>query len=277
MTLAETLQMLKTSALQVKTDDKAVLLKGTDVLSWLQGQITQDITQLESQRVISACICNPKGQIQTTLTIHQQSESEFIAILPKPEVLIERVENFVIMEDVSAKLVGRPLFSIQGKGSKGHFSNDRTGYGGFDTFDTSDLPIIPQDHLSAFEIAAGIPRFGFEISPKTLPPELGDQFEKQNISYTKGCYVGQEVIHRIHARGHTNKTWVGLIADQPFQGPIVVNNDQAVGAIYRSAQHPVFGFIASATLKNEAAVQGTQVQIGGITATVKLLPLLRHF
>ncbi|MFM9874579.1 MAG: YgfZ/GcvT domain-containing protein [Fimbriimonadaceae bacterium] len=273
MTLKETINTLKISAIAIPTADRAVRVTGTDAKSWLQGQISQDMRELSESHSIIGCLCNPKGHIQTILHLYQTG-SELITITPHPEILLHRIEEFVIMEDVSASLIQEPVSSIQGATATGHFARNRYGHGGFDTIEISNQSHIPTVQSDALEIAAGIPRFGIEIGNKTLPPELGPAFEQTTISYTKGCYVGQEVIHRIHSRGHTNKTWVGLIANQPFIQTTVTHNGIDVGTIHRSAEHPDFGFIASATLKNVAIAPGTQVEIGDVTATVKQMPLL---
>ncbi len=272
MTLAETIKTLQTSALSFPTKDRALKITGADAKSWLQGQITQDIRLLATQS-ISSCLCNPKGQIESIVHIHEE-EDHLILITEQPTVILQRIEDFVIMEDINATLLDFPVSTLQGVSASGSYCQDRTGYSGYDTLTTSDIPNGSVEHLSALEIAAGIPRFGIEIGAKTLPPELGPHFESQHISYTKGCYVGQEVIHRIHARGHTNKCLVGLIADKPIEPGSVTFEGKEIGSVHRSAPHSEFGFIASATLRNEATSNGTQVQINGVTATVQQLPLL---
>jgi len=274
MTLADTIKTLKTSAMLLPTEDRAIRLTGIDAKLWLQGQITQDIRNLSASNPIHGCLCNPKGQIQTILNIYE-SDSNLIIITEHPQILIDRIDQFVIMEDVTATLLDEPIISIQGANATGQFARDRSGFGGFDSFASPSLPPLNPEHLPALEITAGIPRFGQEIGKKTLPPELGPAFEAQHISYTKGCYVGQEVIHRIHARGHTNKSWVALTGTEPFTDSQVKAQDQSIGIVHRSAPHPEFGYIASATIKNAFIEPGTTVSVGNANYTVAEMPLLR--
>ncbi|MFX6234584.1 tRNA-modifying protein YgfZ, partial [Acinetobacter baumannii] len=70
--------------------------------------------------------------------------------------------------------------------------------------------------MDQLELRAGNPRLGGDTTQKTLPPELGPAFESRTVSYTKGCYMGQEVLMRIHSRGHTNRTWVCLTSAEPL-------------------------------------------------------------
>jgi folate-binding protein YgfZ len=74
---------------------------------------------------------------------------------------------------------------------------------------TGVLPITP-DLYEVLRYEAGIPLYGVDMEDRTLAPEMGPAFEAKYISYTKGCYTGQEVLMRIRARGHTNRTWVPL-------------------------------------------------------------------
>lgn len=61
------------------------------------------------------------------------------------------------------------------------------------------------------------PVWGIDMTASNFPAEMGEQFEQAVISYTKGCYTGQEINHRIHARGHTNKTWQWLVAEKYYE------------------------------------------------------------
>jgi len=74
---------------------------------------------------------------------------------------------------------------------------------------TSVLPIPPELH-EVLRYEAGIPLYGVDMNDRTLAPEMGAAFVAKYISYSKGCYTGQEVLMRIRARGHTNRTWVPL-------------------------------------------------------------------
>lgn len=83
----------------------------------------------------------------------------------------------------------------------------------------------------AFRIAAGWPKFGVDLTNANLPQEV-DRNE-QAISFTKGCYLGQETVARLDALGHVNKLLVGIAADSKLKlnaGDELKANDQPVGA-----------------------------------------------
>lgn len=256
------------------------VLTGTDHREWLQGQATNDIDLLESRPWLDFCLTKPTGQMlavcrawgtQSTVTIATQ----------QPDVLLARAEETVILEDVTIMSVQEKFACIQGPGAdetKRALASDRTGSGGY------ELPAVEAfsgEPLSkeAYELAtleAGIPLAGVDWSEKTLPPELGPNFTNQHVSYSKGCYVGQEVLMRIKARGHTNKTWVGLRSTEPINpGATVVFEGKQVGVVHRSAQSPAFGHIASATVRNEATQEGTVIHAGNVECSVFEMPFIR--
>lgn len=284
MDLRKTLDHLQSGVLLLRPLKESVIeLSGEDAKDWLQGQITQDIQLLTKGGHIAACICSPTGQLLAIVHVYERS-GKILLVTQNPEVVLNLVKDFVIMEDVSAKILATEIVSVQGasavSGGDNWLLRDRAGFGGFDVFAPSDeiLDIVQlnPEHLEALEIAAGIPKLGADTTTKTLPPELGPQFDSQHIHYQKGCYAGQEVLQRIHSRGHTNKTWVGLRSDQLLAtGDQVLFDDQIVGTVLRSAEHPQLGFIATATLKNSAAEPNTKVQVGSATAVVQHFPLTR--
>lgn len=267
--MAETIQALEAGVLAFCTGDTAIHLTGSDAETWLQGQVTQDLTALESGPQ-SGCLCLPTGQLVTTIRVARHLQGLIIST-PGPQSLLQRVDEFVVMEDVAARILGS-VYSAQGATAQGLFYHDRTGYGGFDCLEPPDADELQIEHLDVLEIAAGIPRLGVDTSSKTLPPELGPAFDASHISYEKGCYVGQEVLQRIHSRGHTNRKWVGLVLEEL----ISIGEMSGVGTVHRIAMHPEFGIIASATLRNEYATQGLQLDWLGTPVTVRDLPLIRN-
>ena len=93
-------------------------------------------------------------------------------------------------------------------------------------------------------VAAGIPRFGADMDNKTLPPEAG--LETRAISYTKGCYIGQEIIARIRTYGRVNRSLVGycLDTDLAIDTELVGDSGKTVGTLTSVVNSPQFGRIA---------------------------------
>lgn len=120
-------------------------------------------------------------------------------------------------------------------------------------------------------ILAGWPALGSEIGEKTLPQEVRYD-EIGGVSYTKGCYTGQETVARIHFRGHPNRELRGLDWDstEPLAGTAVTTEDRAVGEIGSVVETP-HRRIGLAVLRREVE-PGTPVTAGGRPAVVALLP-----
>ncbi len=113
--------------------------------------------------------------------------------------------------------------------------------------------------LGAWEIArveAGRPEWGLDIDDTTIPQEAN--FDELNaISYTKGCYIGQEVVARVHFRGHVNRHLRGLRAagvDAPPTGAQLIDDSgNHVGDVRSSVSSPRLGGIALGMVRREAA------------------------
>jgi tRNA-modifying protein YgfZ len=138
--------------------------------------------------------------------------------------------------------------------------------------------------LAAFEIArveAGRPEWGIDIDDNTIPQEANFD-ELGAISYTKGCYTGQETVARVHFRGHVNRHLRGLRlppgAELPaYKSEIVDSEEKVVGDIRSTALSPRVGPIALAMVRREIPL-GASVTIradgGLLQATVVALPFV---
>jgi folate-binding protein YgfZ len=105
-------------------------------------------------------------------------------------------------------------------------------------------------------VEAGIPRFGIDMDNKTLPPEAG--LETRAISYTKGCYIGQEIIARIRTYGRVNRTLVGyrLDADLATGTQLTDDSGKTVGTLTSVIDSPRFGPIALGLAKRGSETSG---------------------
>ena len=131
--------------------------------------------------------------------------------------------------------------------------------------------------LETLRIESGKPRFGVDMTEATIPVEAN---LLEAISYTKGCYIGQEVIARIDARGHVNRQLAGLLlgeAELPEAGSKLFSPDREVGWITSTAWSPAMAqAIALAYVRRGFLEPGTALQVrtdgGYIPATVAALP-----
>jgi folate-binding protein YgfZ len=146
--------------------------------------------------------------------------------------------------------------------------------------DAGALP-VGYDALEILRIEAGVPRYGVDMDESNVVTEtaLDDA-----VSYTKGCYVGQEIIARIKYRGHVAKKLSGVIFDQAVKaetGAVIKSkDDKEVGRVTSVTYSPHLGrTIALAYLKYDYLAAGTNVKIVSgeeeLTAQVTALPFVR--
>lgn len=123
------------------------------------------------------------------------------------------------------------------------------------------------DALETARIEAGIPRWGAELDASVLPPEAG--LEARAISYTKGCYVGQEVMARIHTYGHVNRRLCGLRLDDPAaslpaRGDRLDREGREVGHLTSVTWSPTLNaVIALGYVRRECLAPGTELTVRG--------------
>jgi tRNA-modifying protein YgfZ len=283
-------------------------LTGDDRVEWLQGQATNDIRLLKPGHRLSFCLCESTGGLLAVVDAWALEDRIVLTTAREREAaVLDRVERMTILEDVSAAVSPLTLVSVQGADAERDLSNlldlpdreagttefngdtlyalrsRRTLDGGWDLLlpaqqsasITERFRTLSAEEYEAARIRAGIPKWGVDMSSKTLPPELGQDFEARHISYQKGCYTGQEVLMRIHSRGHTNRTWVGLLSnDQLPAGATVEREGKPVGIVSSSASGDNGNVVAAAMLRNEAASEGEKVKVDGSEATVRLMPIV---
>ena len=132
-------------------------------------------------------------------------------------------------------------------------------------------PAVPGDTaLEACRIFAGIPALGAEIDDKTLPQEV--RFDELGaVSYTKGCYLGQETVARVHFRGHPNRKLALLVFDEePPDPPAELHHEEkAVGRLTSAAWSPELDAWAGQALIRREIEDGATVHHGEVTAVVR--------
>ncbi len=131
---------------------------------------------------------------------------------------------------------------------------------------------VPASLLEALRVSAGTPRSGFEADEQVMPAEAG--LVDGYISFTKGCYPGQEPVARLHHRGHANRTLRGILfRHEPSTGVPVILGEREVGRLTSVA--PAIdgtGYAALAILRT-AVADGDEVAADGTKGVVVALPM----
>ena len=142
------------------------------------------------------------------------------------------------------------------------------------------VPWKPVGHAAwnILRTEAGVPWYGVDMDERTLPPEAA--LEARALSYSKGCYVGQEIIERIRSRGHVNRRLAGFHVSGPLPaaGAKLLRGGQEVGVLTTAVESPTLGrAIALGYLRREHLAAGTTLEVEGAGgAEVVELPFYRR-
>lgn len=285
----------------------AIVVSGKERISWLNGLVTCDLAKLGAAEGAYGLLVEKKGRIQTDLfMVPAKDESSGSLALAVPsdlrDALVETFDHYLIMED--AELAAPDIVFFFAHGPR---ANDLAGLAPFsgtlDLFGKGGLVLgAPAGEATALEeklaaeakklggtmgdeatlallsIERGLPRFREEFDTTHYPQEAG--IEKVAVSFTKGCYLGQEVVYMLENRGHAKKKLVPLDLDLvggdalPSNGAAVTNAaGENVGEIKSaglgpSSQKPV----AIAMVKWAHAKPGAELRVGDRAAHVRAFP-----
>jgi aminomethyltransferase len=133
---------------------------------------------------------------------------------------------------------------------------------------------VGTDALEMFRVAAGIPRYGQDIRERDLPQETG---QMQALSFTKGCYVGQEIVERIRSRGGVHRTFTGFVVESgaPSAGTKLQRDGKDVGELTTVRAVPTANgdrMLALGYIRREAAAPGTVLNAGEAQVKVQDVP-----
>ena len=132
------------------------------------------------------------------------------------------------------------------------------------------VAVVPEAAAEVVRVESGRPRYGLDLDEGTIPQEAG--LNERAVSFTKGCYVGQETVARLHYRGKPNRHLRGLrFSDAVPTGTPLVLAEREVGRVGSSVVSPRLGPIGLALVRREAAV-GDELVAGGTRAVVAELP-----
>jgi folate-binding protein YgfZ len=131
--------------------------------------------------------------------------------------------------------------------------------------------VVSEQSAECVRVERGRPRFGVDLDDSTIPQEAG--LNERAVSFTKGCYVGQETVARLYYKGKPNRHLRGLRLSQPVAaGEELRTGERTVGRVGSVARSPSLGPIALALVRREAA-PGDTVDIGELGATALVVEL----
>jgi folate-binding protein YgfZ len=292
-----------------RSDRGKLALTGTGAREFLQGQVTNDVEKLSPGEGCYAAFLTPKGKMLGDLRILDTGDellldTERVAL----QELFNMVRRFSVGFDVELhkRTLERGLLSLVGPEAGAiigasdlpgdEHSHRLLSVGrlevrairtdtGIDlecsSSDTDELRgalaragavTVSEEAVECLRVERGRPRYGIDLDDTVIPQEAG--LNDRAVSFTKGCYVGQETVARLYYRGKPNRHLRGLRSADPISaGDELALEGRSVGRVGSTAISPRFGPIALAIVRREAA-PGTAVTVGtdAIGASVVELP-----
>lgn len=219
-----------------------VAVHGPDGGALLQRIVSNDVLAHE---VCEALILTPRGRVIAPLVVWRRGADDFL-LLTEPE-LGDAVRSHLERMRVAARcqIDLEQHTSTIVFGAAGGIPTSDYGRPAIELLD-ADVPGDPPDEeLERLRILACTPRWGREIDEHVLPAEAG--LDERAVSFTKGCYPGQEPVARLRARGHVNRRLRVLEVDEPVcqPGEEVRHGDRVVGRITSAVPGLALAYVRS--------------------------------
>jgi len=227
-----------------------VVASGPDVAAFLQGQLSQDVEKLPVGGAAWSFLLQPQGKVDAFLRVTRRGDDEFVLDTDAGwgDRVLERLNRYKLR--VKVDLASADLRCLAVRGPKAHelaigLDADWPGLPGVDVVGETDAVAVPDgvrvidlDAYEAARIEAGVPVMGRELDENTIPAEAG--VVDRAVSFTKGCFTGQELVARIDSRGgnvprHLRGVVVGSNVVPPV-GAAVVADDKEVGVLTSVAE-----------------------------------------
>lgn len=213
----------------IDLSDRAKLrVTGPDRIRFLNGQLTNDIVSLKPGISVYACALSAKGKLCGDLFVTPLKDALLLDYAPAlRDSIPARLEKYLIADEVELEDVTEQfaLFHLSGVELSAAILpegtvtiTNRFAMDGKDLLLPATLKnVVPKlvndtplsdAKLEEFRIEQGIPGWGTELSEEVIPNEAG--LDERAVSYTKGCYLGQEIISRIKSLGHVNRHLRGI-------------------------------------------------------------------
>jgi folate-binding protein YgfZ len=216
-----------------------VRVAGPDAEDYLQRMVSNDVETLGDGDACEALLLTPKARVVAPLRVWRRGPDDFL-LLTEPE-LGETVRAHLLRSRFAAKCeieleehTSLIVFG-SGKGLPGELP------GTVEVLDEELEPTLGGDELERLRIEASVPAWGKEIDDSILPAEAG--LDETHISFTKGCYPGQEPVARLRNRGHVNRRLRVLEVEAAKPGDEITHAGKAVGRITSAVPGRALGFV----------------------------------
>jgi len=230
-TLAAEYAALRTGLGAHRLPRDVLSVSGADAATYLQGQCSQDLAALEIGRSVDSLLLAPEGKVVALIRVLRRGEDSFVLDVDAGfgEAVSARLGRFLLRAKVAVEALDWECVALRGDiggNSGGEVGSDGwsvpvewNGWRGIDLLGPAGTVTVSADALwcgddawEACRIESGVPVMGRELDEGTIPAESG--LVERAVSFTKGCYTGQELVARIESRGNrVARRLCGLVVD----------------------------------------------------------------
>ena len=231
-----------------------VAVRGPDAADFLQRMVSNDVETAPC----TALLLTPKAKVIAPLVLVRRADDDFLLLTEAG--LGEAVRSTLLRARFAAKVEveTEEHRSVVVFGDARGIPTREYGEPATEVLDADLQPTLGADELERRRIEAGTPRFGAEIDERTLPAEAG--LDETHVSFTKGCYPGQEPIARLRHRGHVNRRLRVLEISAARPGDEIRFGEKVVGRITSAVPGVALGYVRA------EVPDGAALTVGGETA-----------
>ena len=235
---------MATTETLVRLDRGYVAVTGPEAADFLERMLSNEVVSLEPGREARpALLLTPKGRIVAPLRVVCEGPEAFLLITDAE--LAEPVANTLLRARFAAKCAVevRPYGGYLHVGADPGEGIPNPDYGveAWERWSAEALEAADAAELEALRIEAGTPAWGKELDETVLPAEAG--LDETHISFTKGCYPGQEPVARLHYRGHPNRRLRVLEVAAAKPGDEIAYGGKVVGRVTSAVPGRALGYV----------------------------------
>ncbi len=245
-----------------RLDRGYVAVAGPEAEEFLERMISNEVASLEPGEARPALLLTPKSRIVAPLRVVREGPEAFL-LLTEAE-LAETVASTLLRARFAAKceIEVRPYRGYLHLAGREGIPNGDYGVEAYESWSEDEREAAGAEELEPLRIEAGTPVWGKELDETILPAEAG--LDETHVSFTKGCYPGQEPIARLHYRGRPNRRLSVLEVADAKPGDEIVLGEKPVGRVTSAVPGRALGYVRR-EVPDDAALK-----IGGAEARLHL-------
>ena len=232
-----------------------VRVSGADAADFLERMLSNDVLSLEPGQARLALLLTPKSRIIAPLRVVREGTEDFLLITEQE--LADTVASSLLRARFAAKceIAVEPYHGWLRLGPGEGIPNADYGVEAYEGWSTEPVDGADPQEFEELRIEAGKPAWGKELDESVLPAEAG--LDETHVSFTKGCYPGQEPIARLHYRGRPNRRLRRLDVESAKPGDEILHQGKAVGRVTSAVPGKALGYV------RREVPEGAELEIGG--------------